>query len=44
MHLFGPSRGVASKGSTASGSLFPKADRQMTEIAIAEVDPQGVVH
>ena len=27
MHLFGSSRGVDSKGSTASGSLSPKADR-----------------
>ena len=44
MHLSGPSRGVASKGSTVNGSLSPKADRQMTVIAIAEVVPQGVVH
>ena len=39
MHLSDPSRGVVSKGSTASGSLSLKADRALTVIAIAEVGP-----
>ena len=44
MHLSGPSRGVVSKGSTASGSLSPKADREMIVIAIAEVGYKWVVY
>ena len=44
MHMSGPSRGVVSKGSTASGSLSPRWIGQMTVIAIAEVGPQWVVH
>ena len=44
MHLSGPLRGVASKGSTASGSLSSEEGGRMTMIAIARVDPQGVVH
>ena len=44
MHLSSPSRGVVSKGSTANGSLSPKADRVDDVIAIADVGPQGVAH
>ena len=44
MHLSGPSRGVVAKGSTASGSRPPRRIGQMTVIAIAEVDPEGMVH
>ena len=44
MHLSDPSRGVASKGSSASGSLSPRRIGQMIMISIAELGPQGVVH